>query len=534
MDLTSRSAGQPLQRTPPLGRMREAPSLARSALWLMAAKTAAFALSLAVPLLVVRQLTVRDFGVYKQLFLIVDTAIVLLPLGFVMNAFYFFPREPARKAQVVGNILFFYLLVGSLGGIFVALSPRLVAAVLNSPDLPAYAPAIGVAVLLLVSSSFVECVVIANGEVRLAALIITATQLLRSALLVVAAGVFGSVHALVYAGAVYGVLQGAMMIWYMRSRFSAGSSFEWRLMRKQLSYAMPLAYAGLLWWLQVSMHHYFVSNRYGPEVYAIYAVGCFQLPIMGIVLESVGRVVMPRVSHLRNRNQLGEIIRLAARTVRTIAAVALPVYALMLVTGPEVITVLFTDQYRASWPVFAVNLTLIPLGIISPACDAVFRACPDQLPFLLKARTALLVPLLGGLWIATWRLGLVGPIAVIIGVTLVERLLVARKVARILRMTASDRGLFGDVGKLGVAAAVAGLTTGFVRRALMTAPVGQTPFAVMTICTGAFAVVYLAAALLSRVLTSAEQTAIRQWLIRVREVILREYPADKNVRQVSS
>ncbi len=55
------------------------PSLARSALWLAAAKTAAFALSLAVPLLLVRQLTASEFGIYKQMFLLLDSATLILP-----------------------------------------------------------------------------------------------------------------------------------------------------------------------------------------------------------------------------------------------------------------------------------------------------------------------------------------------------------------------------------------------------------------------------------------------------------------------
>src|SRR2546422_10297264 len=80
-------------------------SLARSALRLMAAKTAAFALSIAVPLLLVRHLTVREFGVYKQVFLLLVTDTVILPQGLAMSAFYFFDREPTRKAQVVRNIL---------------------------------------------------------------------------------------------------------------------------------------------------------------------------------------------------------------------------------------------------------------------------------------------------------------------------------------------------------------------------------------------------------------------------------------------
>jgi O-antigen/teichoic acid export membrane protein len=375
--------------------------------------------------------------------------------------------------------------------------------------------------LLWVGSSFVEFVAIANGEARVAALLILATQFLRSALLVAAGGLFGSVRALMYAAVVHGVLQSTIVIWYVSSRFPrARWRVEWGLIRAQLAYAMPLAYAGILLWLQMYVHHYFVSNRYGAATYAIYAVGCFQLPIVAIVLESVGSVVISRVSDLRLRTETREIVRLVAGTVRLLAAVALPLYALLLVTGPEFITTLFTPQYRASWPIFAVNLTLIPLSIILPACDAVFRACPEHLPGLLKVRTALLVPLLGGLWVATHRLGLVGPIAVVVAVTLVERVVIAVRVGRILGMSWGDLGLFRDVAKLAVAAGVAGLITGTARHVLLGNGLREAPLAVLVISAGMFAFVHLGAVLLLRVLTPEEREAIRRWLTRRRQVLL--------------
>ena len=191
-------------------------SPAQSTLWLIAAKTTVFALGLAVPLLLVRRLPVREFGVYKQLFLLVDTAVVILPLGFALSAFFFFPREPERKAQVVRNILLVHMFMGAIGGVLVSVFPALPAALLSSPDLAAYAPEIGLVMLLLVGSSFVEFVAIANGEAHLAALFIGVSQVLRSGLFITAASLFGSVRALAYAAVVHGFLQCALMAWYVR------------------------------------------------------------------------------------------------------------------------------------------------------------------------------------------------------------------------------------------------------------------------------------------------------------------------------
>ncbi len=507
-----RRAAAPGQERDAPARVRAGPSLAISALWLITAKGTAFVFSFAVPLLLVRQLPVHEFGMYKQVFLVLDTATALLPLGFAMSAFYFFPREPGKKAQMVGNTLLVHLIMGALGGALVAGLPALLATVLNSRDLSVYAPQIGVAVLFAVGASFVEFVAIADGAPAVAALFIAGMQLLRSVLLVAAGGLFGSIHAIVNAAVMYTVLQAAVAVWYVRSHFfGAGWRWDWRLMRSQLAYMLPLTYIGLLWWLQTSVHHYVVSNRFGAAAYALYAVGCFQLPVLGIIQESVGSVVIPRVSDLRRRNETAAIVRLGVRTVRTLAAVAFPLYAFLLVMGQEFIVALFTQQYRASWPIFAINLTLIPLSVIAPACDAVFRACPEHLSFLVRARTVLMAPLLGGLWFAAQHLGLAGVIAVMVGVTVVERAVVALKVSRILRLSWSDLRQFQDVAKLAVAAGAAGLAAGAARHLLLADGRTGTLSSLLAICAVVFACVYTGVALAMRVLTSAEQDAIRRW-----------------------
>jgi len=78
----------------------------------MCAKTVAYAFNFALPLVLVRRLNQHEYGLYKQVFLIVGTAVITLPVGFGMSAYYFLPREEAR-GRVVLNILLFYLRIAA-------------------------------------------------------------------------------------------------------------------------------------------------------------------------------------------------------------------------------------------------------------------------------------------------------------------------------------------------------------------------------------------------------------------------------------
>ena len=88
------------------------PSLTKQAGWLLIAKVIGFVLSFAVPLIVVRVLDQKEFGLYKQVFLIMGTALPLLTLAFYMNVFYFLPRMPAEGPKIVLNVLIVHAIVG--------------------------------------------------------------------------------------------------------------------------------------------------------------------------------------------------------------------------------------------------------------------------------------------------------------------------------------------------------------------------------------------------------------------------------------
>jgi hypothetical protein len=202
--------------------------------------------------------------------------------------------------------------------------------------------------------------------------------------------------------------------------------------------------------------------------------------------------------------------------MRKLALVYLPVYALMLVVARDFIVVLFTSRYLASWPIFAINLTLIPLGLLAGAVDPVMRAYAEHRYYLLKVRLALLVLMVGAVWVGLALNGMLGAITAAVLVNFVERLVTARKVAQILGVTRRDWGLAKDFGKIAIAAAVAGVVALILRGFLA----GVQSIRVLVVCGAAFLLVYLTGILLMGILGSDERDAIRrrlEWLLR-REV----------------
>jgi O-antigen/teichoic acid export membrane protein len=461
----------------------------------MLAKTIGFVFNLALPILLVRRLDQAQFGVYKQLFLAIGTSVTVLPLGFAMSVYYFLPREPDRQRETVLNTLIYNIAVGCVACGAFMLWPGLLAIIFHQHGLTGYARPLGLVILLWIVSQSLEIFPIAHGEMKLASGLIVSVQLTRTAIYLAAVIGFGTVRALLWAAVVHGCLQTGVLWWYLQSRFSGfWRHFDWSLMRSQLSYAVPLGLAGILYTVQTDLHDYFVSNRLGPAVFALYSVGTVDLPLLTMLQEATHVVLIPRVSYLQHVNDTREIVFLIARAIRKLAAVYFAAYAFLAVVAPDLISLVFTRRYLPSVPVFRINLTLILVSVLLQ--DPLFRAYQSQRFFLFRLRIILSGLLVAGLYFGTSLFGTLGAISAVVLITAAERMVTAIRFGRILAVGRKDVVLLKDVGKLAIAAAMSGLVAEGVH--------------FLIVCGVAFSVVYLGSVLLAGVLTPEEKEFVRR------------------------
>ena len=473
------------------------------------AKVVGFVFSIALPLLIARRMDPQQVGIYKQVFLVVATAMNILPLGVHMSAYYFLPREPDKQREVVLNIMLVITFAGLLGCGLLYFFPSILTAIFYQPELVQYAPLIGATIVLWIVGSFLETIPVANEEIRMATVFIIGMQAGRAIIFVTAAAMFATVRSLIYAAIIYGSVQTAVLIWYLQSRFRGfWHSFDWGELRRQLSYALPLGAAAVLFAFQSDLHNYFVSNRFSPALFAVYSFGTLQLPLMGLVWEATNSVLITKVTVLQQQQKNREIIALTGRAARKLAAIYFPVYAVLIVVGPEFIRLLFTSRYDASWPIFAVNLTILPFNAL--LLDPIFRAHTAERFFILRLRTGIILMQAVILFFFTSRLGLVGVISVVVATNLLERLITSVHFGRLLGVTRKDLFLLRDVGKLAAACVVGAVFCAALRYLLL----GAAPFVILAACGALFVLVYLFMIHLLHIPTQDEYEQIREMIAR--------------------
>jgi O-antigen/teichoic acid export membrane protein len=429
-------------------------SLSRSSAIIMVARIIAYVCTMLLPIVLTRVLTLHDLGIYKQVFVAVNSLMGILPLGFFMSAYYYIPRFPERRGAAAGHIFVFTVGMGLAGTAVVTLFPGFLEWAFHEPALRGYAPAIGFTALLWMAGNVMEAITLANSEVNLSATVIFASQFFRTALLLAAAWLVQSVQALLVAALIQGLLQMGLLVWYLRSRFPGFwrhlslSGFE-----GQLKYSLPYGMGGLAYTMVTDLHNYFVSRTYGAETFALYSTGCFQLPLMSVLGESVTAVLLPRVSQLQSEGRHEEIVQSVSRAIRKLALVYFPVFFFLEVVARDLILMLFKDTFLASVPIFRVNLALVLLNLF--VLDPISRAYPQFRIRMLGLNVALAVLMVVSLALGVGPFGPIGAIAIVVGVLLLGRLSTLYILRDALHLRWSHLRLLRGTGLAAVAGAAA-------------------------------------------------------------------------------
>ncbi len=437
------------------------PSLSSSIAWLMVAKIFGFVFSFLLPFLTVRILTKSDVGIYQQVFIVIGTATSILPFGISMSAYYFLSREEEKRSFYIFNILLFNFIVGGIACLFLNVYPELLGNFFKDDEMTHFAPQIGVVIWLWIFSSFLEVVAIANQEARLATVFIIFSQLTKMVFMVSAVLIFGTVGAMLNAATLQVFLQTIVLFIYLNSRFSDfWRSFDYQAFIRQLKYALPFGFGGILWTLQTDAHNFFIGNRFSPEELAVYRAGCFELPLLVLFYESISSVMIPRMSELQSNGKIREMIELTARAMEKLSLFYFPAFVFFTITSYTLITTLFTKNFADSVPIFAINITLLPFYIL--ITDPIVRSFESLGRFILKVRIFIVIALLATLWYGIGHFDLRGMIAIVVITSLFDRFISVGKVWKTVGVKLSDIYLLKNIGRIAVVAIIAGIPTYFV------------------------------------------------------------------------
>jgi len=372
---------------------------------LVLARMATAVMSFAIPLVLARKLTLPEYGTYKQLFLAALTLYYVIPFG-VPQALYFFIPRAERTRPYFGQTIAFLSVAGALGGILVAAATGPLSHYFSNPELLEYRWQLGAYVAFLISASTLEPSLTTRGRTGQAAVAYLVFDGLRAVALVVPAllgyGLPGTMTAIVFFAALRSVAAWALVL-----RAKGGPLFERGRLREQLAYAAPFGASVLIAIPQQYAHQYAVSAMVPPALFAIYAAGCFQLPLVDLLYTPTSEVLMVQIGQLDSEGRGAEAAAAFQTAMSKLALAFLPLSAFLFATAPEFIALAFGPKFMAAVPLFRVSLVPVVLAIFP--VDGLLRARNDTRHIfrVSLAKAALTIPFV---YFGVTRFGMMGGI----------------------------------------------------------------------------------------------------------------------------
>src|SRR5262249_43526831 len=141
-----------------------------------------------------------------------------------------------------------------------------------------------------------EITMISRKRYGLAAVTYVISDLLRAAFLVVPALITRSLTWALVGSVVFFAIRVCAAFVYFRWEFGGEVRFDFQLMREQWSYVLPYTLAGIVQVIQQNYHQYAVAFHFDAATFAIYSVGCLQIPLVDFLATPTSNVMMVRMA----------------------------------------------------------------------------------------------------------------------------------------------------------------------------------------------------------------------------------------------
>lgn len=104
-----------------------------------------------------------------------------------------------------------------------------------------------------------------------------------------------------------------------------------------------------------------ISILFSAGISAIYFNGTFDVPFLPLLLGAVSSAALLQMAAFSQKGDAGSSILIANQTARLLSAIVFPLFFFLFLFREELFTVLLTDKYAESVPIFAVTVLIVPL-----------------------------------------------------------------------------------------------------------------------------------------------------------------------------
>ena len=457
-------------------------SFASRSLVLLTARLMNQGLLILSPMLLVRLLTVAEYGRYRQFMAAAMLLISTASFSIASNLNFFVARTPELKSRYITNSCLLLALTSGLAVLAVVVGHPL----LLPQDAAAGWPLLALFVAAYLNFDLLQAYWLAQKRSKLVLYYSLGVTILRIGAVVGAAAWFHDARAVVLVMAAVETAKMLALFAFLRAKGLLVAQVDRGALYEQFRFVVPFGIGSALYGLNDNVGKVLVSNSLSVEALAIYTIAAHQIPLIPIFNAAVTDVLFPdMVQRSRRDPRLG--LQLWGRGTVVLFMLVCPSWVLLTYFAEPMIRILFTDAYVGATPYFQALMLLLLRNCFS--FSTALRSLGHNRPFIVANAVGIAL----NLAIALAFLPTLGLWAPTIGLLISQfwiMFYLARRVLVVYGLSIPELLAWGSLGRIVMATAVA-----FAPLLACTSLIGQ-PLGGAVLGIAAFGLVYLG--LLSR------------------------------------
>jgi len=344
-------------------------SLRTEAMYVLVGRLITFFISAISPLVLVRLLSVEQYGLYRLVVFVFGVAVLLIGCGICNSLYYLFPRVKGRHSDLLSQTLTILGVISvSFVFIFLVISrffdvvPKAMMGTFILP-MATYVAVESIALVL-------DHIFVLERKSRLMPVLNAVNMIAYLTLVIGAILVFHNVIAVAYALVVFAVARLLFLLSYLAKRYAIRPGiFDKNILDKQLKFCLPLVGSTIVGAIGRHFSKAVVAGLMTTSDFAVFAVGGLGVVnIVQMVYTSISDVSVPRFGELAVQNNLEQAKALWDKMVLVNVTITTPVVLFCFTFADQIITVLFTQRYLASANIFRINLFILLIQMTSYGC----------------------------------------------------------------------------------------------------------------------------------------------------------------------
>ncbi|HEY9202188.1 MAG TPA: oligosaccharide flippase family protein [Gammaproteobacteria bacterium] len=329
-------------------------SLSSRSIVLIFARLSNYAVLLLSPLFLVRILDIETYGLYREFTLYALLSVTIFSFGIKGNLLYFIPKDEANEKTYVSNSIYLIFITSLIGLLLIQVFSTPIASKLSFD----YIDIMSMYIFFYLNLDIIESFWLAKKRSNYVFLYSTTVLTARMLVVIITAYITRNIHDIIFFMTVAEALKFSILAFWWGFKQKISFRFNTTFARKQLTYIAPLGIGGLIAAINLKFGSIYISTMIGATALAIYSIGIYQIPVLAIVRSAVSDVIFPDMVEM-NESSEKKALHLWKRANTLFCIIVFPVFTVFMVFAEKFITIMFTEQYIDSTPIFQLMLILM-------------------------------------------------------------------------------------------------------------------------------------------------------------------------------